>query len=86
VTETLTAAGFENIRLEPHELTLTLGPTIEAAVDHLADSGPGRVLLETIPEGPARDAALADVREALLDHVDDAGVCLAAGVWLIIAT
>jgi SAM-dependent methyltransferase len=86
VTATLTAAGFENVDLQPHELTLTLGPTIEAAVDHLADSGPGRVLLETIPEGPAKDAAIADVHDALVDHVDDAGVHLGAGVWLITAS
>jgi SAM-dependent methyltransferase len=86
VTGTLTAAGFENVRLEPHELSLTLGPTIEAAVDHLADSGPGRVLLETIPEGPPRDAAIAEVGKVLVDHYDGAGVRLGAGVWLITAT
>ena len=86
VTATLTAAGFENVRLDPHEVTLTLGQTIDEAVDRLADSGPGRVLLETIPEGPARDAALADVRDVLVDHVDDNGVHLGASVWLITAS
>jgi hypothetical protein len=67
-------------------VTLTLGQSVEAATDHLADSGPGRLLLETIPEGLARDAAIADVRAVLADHLDEGGVQLRAGVWLVMAT
>jgi SAM-dependent methyltransferase len=85
VTDTLSASGLVDIALEPLEVTFTLG-TIDAAVDYLADSGPGRLLLETIPEGTARSAALADVRDALADYLADGTVRLAGGIWLIAAT
>ena len=86
VTATLTAAGLIDITIEARDVTFTIGQTIDEAVEYLADSGPGRALLETIPEGPARDAALADVRDALVDHHDDSGVRLGGGIWLITAT
>lgn len=82
----LSAAGFVDIRMEAREVVFTLGETIEDAAEHLADSGPGRMLLETIPEGPVRDAALADVRNVLVNHFDEAGVRLGGAVWLITAT
>jgi SAM-dependent methyltransferase len=86
VAPTLQAAGFVDISMEATEVTLVLGQTLDDAVEHLADSGPGRVLIDTIREGPAREAALADVRDALVDHQDDAGVRLGGGIWLITAT
>ncbi len=86
ITATFSAAGLVNITIEANKVTLTLGQTVDEAVEYLADSGPGRILLETIPEGPARDAALADVRDALEDHQYPSGVRLDAGIWLITAT
>ena len=50
--------------------------TVDDAVDYLAEGGPGREILETIPAGAAREAAIADVGAALSDHMDDAGVQL----------
>ena len=85
VIETLGAAGLVDVSVEAAEVTFTLGPTIGAAVDYLADSGPGRLLLETIPEGPAREAALADVRATLADQDHDGRVRLGGGIWLITA-
>ena len=49
-------------------MTFPLGQTLDEAIAYLADAGPGRMLLDAIPEGPARDAALADVRAALVDR------------------
>ena len=83
VTEVLGAAGFDEIRIDAAEVTFTLGLTLEGAVAYLADAGPGRRLLDTIPEGPARDAALADVRAVLVDHHHAEGVQLHGGIWLI---
>jgi hypothetical protein len=74
------------VSLEAREVVFTLGQTVEEAIEHLADSGPGRVLLETIPAGPAHDAALADARDALVSHYDGSGVRLNGGIWLITAT
>ena len=87
INAVLIAAGFVNIAVEGIELTFDCGPTIDDAVDQLADSGPGRRMLETITAGSARDAALADVRAALADHSDPInGVRLGAAIWLTSAT
>jgi hypothetical protein len=85
VTNTLQAAGLVDVAVEATEVTLTLGTSLDEAVDYLTGSGLGRALLETIPEGSAREAALADVRGALLDHNDQSGVRLRGGVWMITA-
>jgi SAM-dependent methyltransferase len=86
VRAVLDAAGFVDTNIEADEVTLTLGQTVDEAVEHLADSGPGRVMLETLPAGPARDAAIADVRAALGPHLADAGVQLGGGILLTTAT
>ena len=86
VTEVLGAAGFDEIHIDAAEVTFPLGQTLDEAIAYLADAGPGRMLLDTIPEGPARDAALADVRAALVDHHHPDGVQLNGGIWLINAT
>lgn len=86
VTATLRAAGFGTITIDAADVTFTIGRTIDEAVEYLADSGPGQALLETIPEGPAREAALADVRDSLVDHHDPSGVRLGGGIWLITAS
>ena len=85
VTSILRAAGFADILLEATPVTFTLGQTIDEAVEYLAGSGPGRVFLESISEGPARDAALADVSAALVDHHGESGVQFGGGIWLITA-
>jgi SAM-dependent methyltransferase len=85
VSATLAAAGFVDIAVDGANVTFTFGQTIDEAVDFLADGGPGRMLLETIPEGTARDAALADVHEALTQHHDSSGVRLGGAIWLITA-
>jgi SAM-dependent methyltransferase len=86
VTATLAAAGFSDIDFESTAVDFTLGQTIDEAVAYLADSGPGRMLLETIPEGAARDAALADLHDALAAHHDSSGVRLGGSIWIITAT
>jgi SAM-dependent methyltransferase len=86
ITETLGAAGFIDIRVEAVQVTFTLGHTVADAVAYLANSGPGRALLETIPDGAARDAALADVHDVLQVHADGTGVRLDGGILLTTAT
>jgi len=86
VSAILSAAGFGDIRIDAAEVTFTIGRTIDEAVEYLADSGPGRALLETIAEGPTREAALSDVRDGLADHHEQSGVRLGGGIWLISAT
>jgi SAM-dependent methyltransferase len=86
VTATLRAAGFGAITVEAAEVTFTIGQTIDDALKYVADTGLVRALLETIPEGAAREAALGDVRDRLAAHHDPSGVRLGGGIWLITAT
>jgi SAM-dependent methyltransferase len=86
VRATLDAAGFVDTNIEAEEVTFTLGQSLDEALEFLTDSGPGRLMLETIPEGSAREAAIADVREVLVAHLDNAGVQLGGGILLITAT
>ena len=79
------AAGLTDVHLEPIDLTFTLGASPDDAMGYLVESGPGRLLLETIPDGTARQAALADVRDTLADHTDDGTVQLGGAIWLISA-
>jgi len=86
IASTLTAAGFVDIAIEGVQLQLYCGPTVDAAVEFFAESGSGRDIVQSIPAGPQRDAALADVREALAEHDDPRlGVRLGGAVWLVTA-
>jgi SAM-dependent methyltransferase len=81
----LTGTGFTDITTDPHTLALAYGTTLDDAVDYLADSGPGRAILDTIPTDRHRDAVAA-VRNALgPHHHPDHGVVLDAAVLVTIA-
>ena len=85
VADVLTAAGYVDIRLEPVSLDLPVGDTPAAAPEHLADTGPGRAILATIPDD-SRPAAIHAVETVLADHVTPEGVQLGAGIWIVTAT
>jgi hypothetical protein len=78
----LTEVGFDEVELDPVMLTLTVGSTVGEAVDYLADSGPGRAVLETI-DYPRRGEALTAVHQALEPHSTERGVQLEAAVLII---
>jgi ubiquinone/menaquinone biosynthesis C-methylase UbiE len=84
-TRVLRDAGWQDITVEPHTLTLRLGADAEQAARYLADSGVARAVLETIDER-ARPDAIRAVTETLARHVGPAGVELGAGIHLIHAT
>lgn len=76
----LTDGGFTDITTGPHTLPLVYGATVDDAIEYLADSGPGRAALDTIPPN-RHDDALAAVRHALGPHHQaDRGVVLGAAV------
>jgi SAM-dependent methyltransferase len=84
VRAVLAAAGFVDIDSTPETVPIRLGATIDEALDHLTDSGPGRAVLETVPEAE-RDAALDAVATVLADHYDETGVALGAAVLITAA-
>jgi ubiquinone/menaquinone biosynthesis C-methylase UbiE len=85
VTALLHRAGYRDIDVRPVTLTLRLGADPADATDYLAAAGVGRSVLETVPTND-QPAALAAVRTALADHAGDAGVHLAAAIWIANAT
>jgi ubiquinone/menaquinone biosynthesis C-methylase UbiE len=82
VRRLLLDAGFVDVDALPQTVGLRLGATVDDAVEHLTESGPGRTVLEAIPEDD-RSEALAAVAEALRPHHHaDRGVVLGAGILL----
>jgi SAM-dependent methyltransferase len=81
----LVTAGFDGITITPAAMELNFGRSVDDAVDYLADSGPGRAILDTIPTG-RHDEAIGAVHHALLPHLHaDRGVTLNAAVWVATA-
>jgi SAM-dependent methyltransferase len=85
VIRVLGGAGFTGVGLEPVDLELTLGADVDEATDYLADSGPGRLVMETVPDHD-RNAALDAVRGVLAEHRTASGVRLGAAIWIITAS
>ena len=77
-------AGFRDIACTPPNVPLSLGTDPDEAAEYLADTGPGRAVLDTIAEND-KPAALDAVRAALADHTDNSGVHLDAGIWIVTA-
>ena len=75
------AAGFDFVEAAARSVPLTLGADPTEAAEHLAETGPGRALLETVPPAD-RSAALEAVRAVLVGHVTPTGVELDGAVWL----
>ena len=80
----LQRAGFTEIGVRPCTVPLHLGADLDRATTHLANTGPGRAMLATIPEDQ-RAGALEAVRTALTDHLTDDGVHLDGGILLTTA-
>lgn len=85
VRTTLANAGYRDIELDPVMVEFTVGDTVEEAAGYLAETGPGRLALESVADEKLDDA-LDAVRTALRAHTTDEGVKLGAGIWIIHAT
>jgi ubiquinone/menaquinone biosynthesis C-methylase UbiE len=84
ITATLAHAGFAAVDVRPVSVTHTIGLDPAEAAAYLAESGPGRAVLETVAEAD-RSAALDAVRAVLADHLTPNGVQLGAAVWITTA-
>jgi SAM-dependent methyltransferase len=86
VRDILERAGFEEVRIEPHEDVMRLGGSddLDAAVELILEIGPvARALQEAGAE--KRPAAAAAIREAVAPHLTPQGVELGAAVWIVTA-
>jgi ubiquinone/menaquinone biosynthesis C-methylase UbiE len=85
VRATLARAGWTDVDTRAASLTLRIGDDPADATDYLAESGVGRVVLETVPDAD-KPAAVQAVADALGPHTTDDGVYLDAAIWITSAT
>jgi ubiquinone/menaquinone biosynthesis C-methylase UbiE len=84
VCDTLASAGYDAIRSIPVTVSLTVGADAADAASYLTASGPGRILLDTMPENE-RLAAMETLESALGQHAGADGVRLDAAIWVTTA-
>ncbi|HEY6877213.1 MAG TPA: class I SAM-dependent methyltransferase [Polyangiales bacterium] len=78
----LTEAGFEDVQMHGHTLQLSLGDLASATELMTEVVGPLSRALATL-DAFAREAARAEVRAALREHLAGDQVSLAASVWIV---
>jgi SAM-dependent methyltransferase len=87
VRQVLSAAGFADIVLNPHDLELDIaaGRGLETAVRAALTIGPTSRMLDGQSQA-VRDAAAADIRKALAAQARGESVPLGAAIWIVTAT
>lgn len=82
----LEAAGLANVKIDPFDHPMSIGPTadLDDAVDHAMDLGPTARALANA-DAPTRARARTALRTALTPHHTPLGVTLPASSWLITA-
>jgi SAM-dependent methyltransferase len=86
VETVLTAAGFADIGIEPHSVTMLVGgtPSVDDACDFVLRSGFGIAMFDGADPDVA-ERARAAVRDVMAQHADDTGVHLGTGSWVVTA-
>jgi ubiquinone/menaquinone biosynthesis C-methylase UbiE len=86
VRRILQGAGFSDIAMEPHNLSLDLaiGRGLEAAVEGALQIGPANRALEGHP-AEVREVAIGSIREALRPFVRGQSVLLPGSIWIVTA-
>ncbi len=83
----LGGAGFNTVKMEPFDTTITLGGggTVDETLDYLLGTGIAHALLDTATPD-AREHAIDAVRASLAEHYEaGVGVRLGASAWLVSA-
>jgi len=86
VLRILAAAGFSDVAMEPHELSLdiAIGRGLDAAVEAALTIGPASRALQGYP-AEVHAAATGSIRDALVPFVRGESVLLAASIWIVTA-
>lgn len=79
ISDVLTAAGFTDITIDPATVPLYLGADAAEAAAYLADTGPGRAVLDNVPAAQRPDAVDA-ARRVLADRQQPGGVYLEGAI------
>lgn len=80
--EILGAVGVSDVSIDQVDEPLTLGASVDDAVEPLRGSGQTRRLLADA-DPPTAERAIASVREALGPHAGPDGVVLGSSAWLV---
>jgi SAM-dependent methyltransferase len=84
VRRILANGSFDVITMRPFDTPLTLGETLDEAVDHIQQFGPvSRLLNEAAPQ--QREAAVGAIREAMRPYAKSSPVRLTGATWLVTA-
>ncbi len=87
VTRILEGAGFQNVKLEPQDMLITIGAgrDLNGAVDFLLGIGPIRMILaEQTPE--LREKVSAEIKEAMASDYGAQGLRMGTATWIVTAT
>lgn len=84
VTSILEAAGYHDVRVEPHHVPLRQGATLDEAMELAVWLGPASRVLSVLPP-PAHAAAVEALRDALRPFVTPEGVWLDSAALLVTA-
>lgn len=83
VRKILVDAGFSDVAITPHRMTIQLGP-LSDAIDFLMQIGPAaRAIGET--EREKRPPLIEALRKAVAEHDSPEGIALGGAVWLVAA-
>jgi SAM-dependent methyltransferase len=87
VVEILAAAGFADIELTRHDAEVTVGKTVDDAIDFQLAMGPaGEIVREAGPLGEAkRPAIVAELRALLQPFATARGVVMGSSSWAVAA-
>lgn len=84
VRRILSAGSFDRITARPFDCDMTLGGTLDDAVQHIQDFGPvSRMLNEAT--SAQKEAAVAALRDALKPYAARTPVTLGGAVWIVTA-
>ncbi|MFV2090003.1 MAG: class I SAM-dependent methyltransferase [Pseudomonadales bacterium] len=83
VVEVLSSAGFSNVACEPLTATLTVGRTLDDALEFQTRIGPLSRVLAEIEEDAVRVSAMDAARTALEGYLSAEGLRLDAACWLV---
>jgi hypothetical protein len=84
VTGILREAGFRGVVMEPHEVKVRNQGSLDEIVTFVTELGPSSRLLADV-EGTVREAAVAELRNALRSHHDGEAIHLDAATWIVTA-
>ncbi|MHA1600087.1 MAG: class I SAM-dependent methyltransferase [Alphaproteobacteria bacterium] len=84
----LSTAGFAGIKIDRHDLPITIAPGggLDQAAEFFLEMGPtGRAIADAEASDELKPRIAADLRDGLLPFVTEEGIVMDASIWLVTA-